>query len=126
ARGTGLPRPPRGPRPPRRRRLAPARSRGLADLGRLADLEAVTIAVGARRQCRPLAVATEVPRLEALAVIRPGGGHDLRREARDEHVAAPTGWRALHRDVAQVLIIHGSRLPFRRRSGSQPVTDRAT
>src|SRR6185369_14728391 len=50
-----------------RRRLTPVRSRGLAALGGLADLEAVTIAVGARRQGRPLAVTAEVPRFEALA-----------------------------------------------------------
>src|SRR5262249_40038696 len=114
ASGPRLSRSTRVPLGARRRRHTPARSRGLADLDRLADLEAMAIAVGARHQGRPLAVAAEVPSLEALAVIRPRRGGNLRRKPRDQHVTAPTRGRALHRDVAEVLLVHGSGLPFLR------------
>src|SRR4029453_16971935 len=78
----------------------------------LANLEAMTVTVGARQQGRPLAVATEIPRFEALAVIRPRGRDHLGRIAGHEHVAAHARRGALHRHIRDVLqnliVVHGS------------------
>src|SRR4030095_8283274 len=83
----------------------------------LANLEAMTVTVGARQQGRPLAVATEIPRFEALAVIRPRGRHHLGRVAGHEHVAAHARRGALHRHIRNVLqdliVVHGFVPPFR-------------
>src|SRR5690242_6184889 len=64
------------------------------------------IAVGARQQRGPPPMTSEVPGLEALTMIRPGGRHDLRRVSGDEHVAPAAGRHALHRDVGQLLVFH--------------------
>src|SRR5262245_54483669 len=96
----------------RRRRLTPVDSGSpLARRLALADQETVTIALGRGLQGRTLAVAAEVPRLEAFAMIRPGRGHNLRRVAGDQHVATPARRGTLHRDVAQLVLVHASRPP---------------
>src|SRR5439155_11316862 len=74
-----------------------------------ADLVPVPVAVDAGKQAGPAAVMPEVPGLVTLAVKRAGGGDHLGRIPRDEHVAAAAGRRALHRDLSQLFVFHGSR-----------------
>src|SRR5690242_15456918 len=75
-------------------------------LAHLAHLITVPIAVAAREQGRPAPVATEIPRLVALAVIGPRARDDLWGIPRNQHVAPPTRRRSLHRDVGQLVVIH--------------------
>src|SRR5262245_32406144 len=51
----------------------------------------------------------EVPRFVTLTVIRARARDDLRRVSGDEHVAAAARRRALHRDLGQFFVFHGSR-----------------
>jgi len=57
----------------------------------LEQLKAMSVAVPVSAQCRSPAVATDIPRLEALAVIDGVRRHDLRRISRHEHEAPPAG-----------------------------------
>src|SRR5262245_59614717 len=88
-------------------------SRGarLAGVWSASDTVAVTFAIGARHQVRPLAGASEVPGLIAFAMIRRRGCHDLGRVSGHQHVAARAGRHPLHAHIAQVpaLVVHGSR-----------------
>src|SRR5262249_42122000 len=80
--------------------------------GRLPHLEAVSIALGAGDQAGPLAVATEVPRLETLAVICSARRDHLRDIAGHQHETPAAGRRTLHVDVDDVLHLHGTFDPF--------------
>src|SRR4029078_5015707 len=83
----------------------------LVDHAHLADLEAMTVAAGPRQEYRPLAGASDVTRLEALAGIRSRRRDHLGCEAGDQHVTARAGRRALHRDIAEVVIVHHGSSP---------------
>jgi len=92
--------------------VSPFTSRSGGALLRLADLVAVPIAIGARQQTGAATIPTEVPGLEALAVVRARGGHDLRGISGHKHVATAARRRTLHRDVGQLFVFHGVVSPF--------------
>src|SRR5262249_61292162 len=73
---------------------------------------AVPRTVAASDQPRPLAIPTEVPGLEPLAMIRSARRDHLWRVARNQHEAPATRRRPLHVDVDDVLLLHGSLDPF--------------